>query len=86
MNGDQICHPPQFEGVGHLFTGTVADIPDTELVRRAIQGLRKLPKTQRARTVPLWSKVSRRFGLGSTYSAQLCRRYGLNPYEQVVSL
>lgn len=62
---------------------SVNEIPDAELIRRVISGLRKIARTNRARTVPLWSKVSTRFALGSTYSMQLCRRFGFDPDEQV---
>ena len=62
---------------------SVDEIPDTELIRRVIGGLRRVVRTPRGRTVPLWTKVSNRFCLGSTYSMQLCRRFGFNPDEQV---
>jgi hypothetical protein len=61
----------------------VNDIPDVELIRRVISGLRRVVRTQRGRTVPLWTKVGARFCLGSTYAAQLCRRFDFNPDEQV---
>lgn len=28
---------------------------------------------------PAWARVSKVFGLGSNYSAQLCRRFGIDP-------
>lgn len=60
--------------------GTVNDIPDEQLLRRLVSGLRG----QRGRRrVPLWTKVSDRLSLGSTYSRQLCRRFGFDPDEQV---
>ncbi len=61
----------------------VNDIPDTELIRRVISGQRKVALKQSARTVPLWTKIGARFCLGSTYSMQLCRRFGFDPDEQV---
>lgn len=61
----------------------VNDIADAELIRRVIADALRLPRSPRARTVPLWQKVSDRFCLGSTYSAQLCRRFGFNPDQEV---
>ena len=55
--------------------GSVNDIPDDELVRRAIAACK--PKSGR----PRWSIVSGTFCLGSTYAAQLCRRFGYDPDE-----
>lgn len=56
-------------------SGTVDDIEDYDLVRRAVisavrGGLKRSPA---------WSKVMDAFALGSTFSAQLCRRYGIDP-------
>lgn len=55
-------------------TGTVADISDEELLRRAVTTVAK----QRGRRFA-WAKIMDVFMLGSTYSAQLCRRFGLDP-------
>lgn len=55
-------------------TGTVADISDDQLLRRV---MRKV--TSRNRQQPAWARVSDYFGLGSTYSWQLCRRFGIDP-------
>lgn len=63
--------------------GDVNDIADTELIRRVISGQRRIAMSERTRTVPLWTKVGDRFCLGSTYSMQLCRRFGFDPDEQV---
>ena len=57
---------------------TVADMAPAELVKRAINGLLS-PPSKRGRSVPLWNAVSERFFLGSTFSAQLCRKYGFDP-------
>lgn len=54
--------------------GTVADISDEDLLRRAMSNL--FPRSIR---VPAWSRVSDVFGLGSTYSRQLCVRFGRDP-------
>ena len=56
----------------------VNDIPDNELLGRAVRGCRS-----RRGKVPMWSAIADQFSLGSTYSHQLCRRYGVDP-EQVV--
>ena len=55
---------------------SVADIPDAELLRRAVESaVRRRPRRQEF----AWDAVSEAFGLGSTYSAQLLRRFGLDP-------
>lgn len=59
-------------------TGTVADISDAELVRRAVRNA----KPRQAGRAPRWVAVMDTFGLGSTYATQLCRKYGLDPDEQ----
>lgn len=51
----------------------VNSIPDAELLSRAVRGARA------KRGQPHWTAISDVFGLGSTYSAQLCRRYGVDP-------
>lgn len=54
----------------------VNDIPDAELIRRVIYHLsRKRGRKRR----PLWDAVGTHFCLGSTYSMQLCRRFGFDP-------
>lgn len=59
---------------------TVFDIPDEELLRRAVSGCKTpLGKVMK----PRWSLVMTAFALGSTYSAQLCRRFNLDPEEMV---
>lgn len=56
-------------------THTVDSIPDAELLHRVVHNVvRKRRRRQFA-----WDAVSHAFGLGSTYSAQLCRRFGLDP-------
>lgn len=64
--------PEAQQGVAR--TGAVADISDEDLLRRAMSNL-----CSRARRRPAWDRVSDVFGLGSTYSAQLCRRFGRDP-------
>lgn len=58
--------------------GTVDDIPDNELLRRAVINAR--PRMY-SRKHPRWVAVAGAFGLGSTYAQQLCRRFGLDPDE-----
>lgn len=58
---------------------SVADIPDTELLRRAVKNARPYGRVKNAR----WVAVMELFGLGSTYSAQLCKRFDLDPDELV---
>jgi hypothetical protein len=55
---------------------TVADIPDAELLRRVVRTVtRNRPRRQEF----AWAAVHDAFGLGSTYAAQLCRRFGIDP-------
>lgn len=63
-------------------TGTVADIPDEKLLERAVRGARDHTMPSRHKH-PRWTAVSQCFALGSTYSMQLCRRFGLDPEEMV---
>lgn len=58
--------------------GTIADISDDELLRRAVKGVHGSYAGQ-----PRWSAIMDRFALGSTYAAQLCRRFGFDPDEVV---
>lgn len=59
--------------------GSVNDIPDSELLGRAVRNCR----ARHARKAPRWVCVSDTFCLGSTYSMQLCRRFGVDPDEMV---
>lgn len=55
----------------------VSSISDEELLRRAVKGL-----TRRYKSVPQrWVAVMHAFALGSTFSQQLCVRFGLDPDE-----
>ena len=55
---------------------TVASIPDADLLRRVVRHVvRSRPRRQEF----AWAAVSEAFGLGSTYSMQLLRRFGLDP-------
>lgn len=58
----------------------VSDISDEDLVRRAVRNAR--PR-EVGIEVPRWSAIGETFGLGSTYATELCRRFGLDPHEQL---
>lgn len=58
-------------------THTVYDIPDDDLLRRAIRNVRH------KKGAPRWSGIAEAFALGSTYSMQLCCRFDLDPHEIV---
>ncbi len=60
---------------------TVADIPDDELVGRAVRAARSRDKGNRP--TERWVCVMHAFQLGSTFAHQLCRRFGLDPDERV---
>lgn len=56
--------------------GSVSDIPDEELLRRAVHNAR----CHKSRGKHMrWVAVSDVFLLGSTYSYELCRRFGVDP-------
>ena len=57
---------------------SVCEIPDEELLRRAVTNARKGRGYQ-----PRWAAVMDSFMLGSTYAWQLCNRFGLDPDEKV---
>lgn len=58
---------------------SVAGIPDEELLRRAVWNVRARTRGYN----PRWVAVMEAFVLGSTYSMQLCRRFGIDPDEKV---
>lgn len=58
----------------------VNEISDAELVGRV---LRVMASKNRGRKLPLWSRVGDAFCLGSTYSKQLCRKFGVDPFAEV---
>lgn len=55
---------------------SVSSIPDDELLRRVV---RHVARNRPRRRGFAWAAVSEAFALGSTFSAQLCRRFGLDP-------
>lgn len=58
----------------------VSEIADEDLIRRAVRSFKTV---KRGYGRPRWAAVSELFGLGSTYSQQLCRRFDLDPDEGV---
>lgn len=58
---------------------SVNDISDGELLGRAV----RMRFRGRSRGHPRWVLVMERFGLGSTYAKQLCRKFGSDPDEMV---
>lgn len=49
--------------------------------KRVLRNLRSRGRSREK--LPLWSIVSDKFALGSEYAGQLCRRFGLDPDENV---
>ena len=60
---------------------SVNDIPDNVLLGRAIRDFRPIKRGDGG--IYRWAAVMVRFGLGSTYARQLCRRFGMDPDEKV---
>ena len=63
-------------------TGTVADIKDAELLRRAVRAARDHGYRKGVKH-PRWIAIMDALGLGSTYAHQLLRRFDLDPDEMV---
>jgi len=61
---------------------TVADIPDAELLGRAVRTARPAADRKGSKGMR-WVGVMSAFSLGSTFAYQLCRRFGLDPDEVV---
>lgn len=57
----------------------VSDIPDEDLLRRAVMNARANTKGK----VWRWVAVMETFALGSGYAQQLCTRFSLDPDEYV---
>ena len=60
---------------------SVNDIPDNELLGRAVRDFRPIKRGDGG--IYRFVAVMNRFGLGSTYAQQLCCRFGTDPYEKV---
>lgn len=58
---------------------SVNDIGDDLLLRRAVRSGRRV----KTGGEPRWVRITRLFGLGSTYAQQLCRRFEVDPDERV---
>ena len=78
---DSLCPIPPGTRVRADFDdeGGVREITARQLVLRALRNARPI----RPGKVPRWAAVSDSFGLGSTYSIELCRNFDLNPHEQI---
>lgn len=63
-------------------TPSVLDIAERELLWRAIKTARSA-KYRKGAKHPRWVAVMETFLLGSTYSWQLCVKFGFNPDEMV---
>ncbi|WP_156959039.1 hypothetical protein [Labrenzia sp. DG1229] len=61
---------------------SVSEISDDTLLERAVRSARAR-STRKGVKHPRWTAVMDAFSLGSTYSRELCRRFGLNPDEMV---
>ena len=61
---------------------SVYDIPDEELLRRAVRNARDRSYSKGTKH-ERWVAVMDAFALGSTYAHQLCRRFALDPDEMV---
>lgn len=62
--------------------GSVDDILDAELLKRAVRSARSRHE-RKGQAHPRWVAVVDAFALGSTYARQLCRRFDLDPDELV---
>lgn len=83
INAELARAKPYPTGPGHTLSGDdqgVGGIPDSDLLERAVRSAR----ANKGRGYhPRWTGVADVFQLGSTYSRQLCRRFGLDPDEKV---
>jgi len=58
---------------------SVNEIPDAKLIERAVRNSRP----RNPGKSPRWHAVSVVFALGSTFAMELCRKYGVDPHEQI---
>ena len=61
---------------------SVRDISDETLLRRAVFNARARD-SRKGKKHPRWTAVMDSFALGSTYARELCRRFDLDPDEEV---
>lgn len=53
-----------------------------EIIRRVIEGLRlNKPGSRAQKPDPLWVRVKKLAGYGSTFSQAICTKYGFSPDE-----
>jgi len=69
----------QRRGAISIMEAGVREITPGDLVMRALRNLPNRCSDRRER----WSAVSWAFGLGSTYSQELCMNFGFDPYEKI---
>ena len=77
----ELCPVPAVEPVAtiaELFSQSPEYAPLT-MVERAVRNARP----HRTSSAPRWVAVRDVFGYGSTTSVALCRRFGLDPHEEV---
>ena len=61
---------------------SVSEIADEKLLERAVRSARARGSRKGVKH-PCWTAVMDAFSLGSTYSRELCWRFGLDPDEMV---
>lgn len=61
---------------------SVSAIPDVVLLERAVRNSRGRCN-RKGQKHPRWIAVMDTFALGSGFSMELCRRFGLDPFEEV---
>lgn len=61
---------------------TVDSVADTSLLARAVRNARAR-SARKGQKHPRWVAVADAFALGSTFSKQLCARFGMDPDEEV---
>jgi len=63
---------------------SVSEIPDEELLRRAVKSCRDVTARKRYK-YSRWQAVHHTFALGHWFSRELCIRFGLDPDEQITN-
>lgn len=61
---------------------TIAEIPDKDLLERAVRNARDR-HAKKGAVHPRWIAVMDAFVLGSGSAKELCRRFDLDPFEMV---
>jgi hypothetical protein len=65
-----------------MSAGFLHELTAEELVGRAVRGSRSR-HSRKGEKHPRWVAVMDNFALGSTYAKDLCRKFDLDPYEEV---